>query len=136
MMACFLFAATFNSCISISLAFSCASINAYISMDGCTFIVIMFSSLASIFILYASTNFYSTTLSSSNYSMNIGSINVAPGLIYAFACQCFLLLHKNSTANVPVWSISWIIVYEIISFHCMFFLLHILRIMKNVTVTL
>ncbi len=102
MMARFLFATTFNSCISISLAFSCASINAYISMDACTFIVIIFSSLASIFILYASTNFYSRTLSSSNYSMNIGSINVTPGLIYAFACQCFLFLHKNSTTNVPV----------------------------------
>jgi hypothetical protein len=130
------FVVTFNSCILISMAFSCASINAYIFVDGCTSIMIMFSSLASIFIVYASTNCYSIALSSSNYSMNIGSINVALGLVYTFACQCFLLLHKNSTTNVFVWFMSWIIVCEIVSFHCMFFLLHILRIMKNATVTL
>lgn len=96
------FVVTFNSCILISMAFSCASINAYIYVDGCTSVMIMFSSPASIFIVYASTNCYSIALSSSNYSMNIGSINVALGLVYTFACQCLLLLHKNSTANVLV----------------------------------
>jgi hypothetical protein len=49
-------------------------------------------------------------LSSSNSSVNIGSMNVAPGPFCTLTHQCLLLLHQNSIANVIVWFISWIIV--------------------------
>ncbi len=104
------FAKAFDSNISISIAPSCASINAYTCVDDCTFTMTMLSSLASICTIYASTNYYSTALSSSDSSMNTQSINVALGFVYALTHQCLLLLRKNSTIDVPIWFISWIIV--------------------------
>jgi hypothetical protein len=81
------------------------------SMDSCCSTATTFSSLSSFYTIYASTKCCSTPLSSFDFSMNIGSIDVAPGLVYSFAHQCHLLLLENSTANVPVVSMSWIIVY-------------------------
>jgi hypothetical protein len=43
--------------------------------------------------------------------MNIGSINVALNDVYSLACQCLLLFCKNSTTNVLVVFMSWIIIY-------------------------
>jgi hypothetical protein len=43
--------------------------------------------------------------------MHTGSINVALGPICSLACQCHMLLRKNSTIDVLVISMSWIIVY-------------------------
>jgi hypothetical protein len=45
---------------------------------------------------------YSTTSSSSDFSMNIESTNVALGLVYSLARQHLLFLRKNSITNVPV----------------------------------
>jgi hypothetical protein len=75
----------------------------YIFVDSCSF-----ASLASFYIVYASTKCYSTTSSSSNFSMNIESTNVVSSFICSFACQCFFhfCAKKNSTINVLVVSIS------------------------------
>jgi len=45
------------------------------------------------------------------YAFNTKSIDVVPSHVYKLAHQRFLLLCKNSTTNVPAWSISWIIIY-------------------------
>jgi hypothetical protein len=42
--------------------------------------------------------------------MNTISINVTLGPVCALTRQRLLLLHKNSTIDVQVWFISWIIV--------------------------
>jgi hypothetical protein len=43
--------------------------------------------------------------------MHIGSINVTHIPVYYLTCQHHLLLLKNSTINVLIISMSWIIVY-------------------------
>ncbi len=96
------------SCLSISIALCCPfaiacafvdyCIATYTFVDGYTSTPTIFSSLTSVYVIYASTKSCSTTLSSSNSTMNIVSINVALGPIYYFTCQLFLLLRKNSTA--------------------------------------
>jgi hypothetical protein len=78
-------------------------------VDGCIYASTMFSSLASIYIVCASTKCFSTT-SSANSSMNIGSTNVIPSLVYSLTCQPLLLMRKNSIVDVWVVSMSWIIV--------------------------
>jgi hypothetical protein len=42
--------------------------------------------------------------------MHIRSIDVVPSLVYPLTRQCHIFLCKNSTADVPVVSMSWIIV--------------------------
>ncbi len=112
MIARLLFATTSDSHLSIFIGLCCPFAITYTSMDyytatytfvdGCIFAPTMFSSLTSVCAIYASTKCYSTTLSSSNFSMNIGSTNVIPSLVYFLARQPLLLMHKNSTANVLV----------------------------------
>ncbi len=70
-----------------------------------------FSSLASFYTIYASTKCCFSALSSYDFSMHFGSINVARGPIYSLACQCCLLLCKNSITDVSIMSQLWIIVY-------------------------
>jgi len=116
-----LFAIASTSPCSISITFCCASTNVYTSMACCTFnctfvdncssFVTTFSSLASFYIVCASTKCYSLASSSSDSSMHIRSIDVALSPVYFLAHQHHLLLHKNSSANVPVVSMSRIIVY-------------------------
>jgi hypothetical protein len=48
----------------------------------------------------------STKCCSTTSSMNIVSIDVAIGLVCFLACQCLLLLCKNSTTNLPIVFIS------------------------------
>jgi len=113
-----LFATTSNSRLSISIALPCVfaiactyvnyCTSTYTFVDGCTCASTTFSSLAS---FYTSTKCYSVVSFSPNSSMNIGSTNVAPSLIYFLTHQCLLLLCKNSTIDVLVVPISWIIVY-------------------------
>jgi hypothetical protein len=79
-------------------------------MDGCTFGSTMFSSPASVYIVCVSTKCCSTTSSSSNSSMNIRSTYVAPSHVCSLTCQCLFILHKNSTIDVPIISMSWIII--------------------------
>jgi hypothetical protein len=80
-------------------------------VDGYTSASTMFSSFTSICAICASTKCYSTTSSSSYSSMNTKSIDVAFGPICSLAHQCFILVHKNSTLDVPIISMSWIITY-------------------------
>jgi hypothetical protein len=61
-------------------------------------------------IICASTKWCSSALSPSDSSMHTGSIDVAPGPICPLTRQHHLLLLKNSTINVPVVSMFWIIV--------------------------
>jgi hypothetical protein len=75
-------------------------------VDSCFFASTMFSSLASFCVVCASTKCYSTTLFSSNSSMNIESINVVPSLVCSLTRQCLLLLHKNLIIDVSVVSMS------------------------------
>jgi hypothetical protein len=77
----------------------------YIFVDSCYSITTTFSSLASFCTIYASTKCCSTSSSSSDSLMNIGSIDVAPGLVCFLTCQCRLLLHKNSIIDVSIVSI-------------------------------
>jgi hypothetical protein len=69
------------------------------------------SSLVSFCTIYASIKWCSLTSSSSNSPMHTKSIDVAPSPICSLAHQCHLLLRKNSTTDVPIVFMSWIIVY-------------------------
>jgi hypothetical protein len=71
-------------------------------VDSCFSVSTTFSSLASFCTIYVSKKCCSTTLSSSNSSMNISSTDVAPGPFCSFTCQCLLLLFKYSIIVVPV----------------------------------
>jgi hypothetical protein len=62
----------------------------------------MFSSLVSLCTICASTKCYSTASASFDSSMNTISTDVAPSLFCFLACQCCLLLHKNSIIDVPI----------------------------------
>jgi hypothetical protein len=75
-------------------------------VDGCTSTSTTFSSLAFICVVYASTTCCSIALSSFNFSMNTGSLDVHPSPPYSLTRQCFLLLCKNSITNVLIISMS------------------------------
>jgi hypothetical protein len=112
----FTIASTSCCCISIGLwcvftivcAFVVYCTFNYTSMDRCSSFTTMFSSLGSFYTIYASTKCYSSTSSSFDSSMHTRSINVALGPICSLACQRCLLMRKNSIANVPIESMSWI----------------------------
>jgi hypothetical protein len=116
-----LFAIISTSHYSISINFCCAFAIVYMFVVCCTITFIfvnnnyscatMFSSFASLCTIYASTKWCSSISSSFDFSMHIKSIDVAFVLVYSLTCQRHLLLHKNSTRNVPVISMSWIIIY-------------------------
>jgi len=105
-----LFTIGFDSRLSISIALRCVFAITYTSMDGYTSTSTMFSFLASICIICASTNCCSTTLSSFDSSMNTSSIDVALHPTCYLVCQFLLLLHRNSITNVLVLYILWIII--------------------------
>ncbi len=117
---CLFFAIAFASRCSIftalrcAFAFVCTSLVCYIFnctyVDSCSSFITMFSSLVSFCIIYASTKCYSSTSFSFNFSMHTWSIDVAPGFVCSFALQHHLLHPKNSTTNILVISMSWIIV--------------------------
>jgi hypothetical protein len=77
-------------------------ISTCIFVDVCIIASTTLSSLVSFCIAYVSTKCSSTTLSSSDSSMNIESSNVALSPLRSLARQCYFLLHKNSTSNFPV----------------------------------
>jgi hypothetical protein len=110
---CFFFATTSNSHLYVSIAYTFVAYYIFTSIfsDGCFFASTTFSSLASLCIIYASTKCCSITSFSFDSLMNIGSINVAPSHVCSITCQRPLLLHKNSTSNVPSLYISWIIIW-------------------------
>ncbi len=113
---CFLFATASNSRLSIFVALCYAFAISYTSMacctstctsmDSCSSASIMFSSLVAFCIVYASTKCCSTSLSSSNSSMTTKSTNVTLNPVCSPTRQRLLLLHKNSTTDVPVISMS------------------------------
>ncbi len=141
-----LFTIASDSRLLISITLRCASTIAYtfldcctstyIFMDGCTFTWMTFSSLALFYLVYASTKCCSTTSYSSNFSMNTKSTNVAPGFVRSLTRQCLLLLLKNSTADVPVVFISWIIICTNYIFSLYAFPSTHPKMMMNVMVTL
>ncbi len=88
---------------------ACCTFN-YTSMNGRSSCVTMFSSLVSFCIIYASTKWCSLASSSFDFSMHTGSIDVALGHVYFLTRQHHLLLHKNSTVDVPIVFMSWIII--------------------------
>jgi hypothetical protein len=116
-----LFTTTFTSHYSISIALHCASAIVYtyvacytfnyIFVNNCSSWATTFSSLASFCIVYASIKWCSSSLSSSNSSMHIESIDVVSGFGYFLAHQHRLLLFKNSIAYVPIIFVFWIIAY-------------------------
>ncbi len=104
-----------NSWFSISIALHCVSAiictfvdrctSTCTSMDSCSYISTMLSSPVSFYIVYASTNCYSKTSSSSNSSMNTESTDAALGPICFLAHQCLFLLRKNLNVDVQIVSI-------------------------------
>ncbi len=106
----------------------------YIFVDRCYFASTMFS-FASLCTIYASPKCYSIASSSFDSSMNIKSINVAFGFVCFLARQHFLLMCKKSTIDVLIVSMFQIIVWQIIYFHYMPSLMHILKMMMNVAMT-
>jgi hypothetical protein len=82
----------------------------YTYVNNCSSCATTFSSLASFRIVYASIWRCSSTSSSSDSSMHTKFIDVVFGPIYSHACQRYLLLSKNSIANVLVIFVSWIII--------------------------
>jgi hypothetical protein len=115
----FLFTTTSNSCLSISIALcrafaiACTSVvwytSTYTFLDGCTSASTTFFPPMSFYVVYASTKCYSIASFSSNSSMNTKSTNVVHGPVYFLARQLIIRLHKNSTTNVLVLYILWII---------------------------
>jgi hypothetical protein len=101
-----------NLCCAFAIV--CTSMACY--TFNCTFVnscfsyITTFSSLVSFYTVYASTRWCSSTLSSFNSSMHIGSINVALGHVCSLTCQRCLFLCKTSTIDVPVVFMSWIII--------------------------
>jgi hypothetical protein len=69
-------------------------------VNGCIFTSMTFSSLAFVYVAYASTDYYYIIFSSFDSIMNIQSTNVTPSPSCSFACQLFQRLCKNSTTNV------------------------------------
>jgi len=110
------FVIAFASRCYISIAFHyafaiiCTSMACYTfnctSVDSCSSFAKMFSSLVSLCTICASTKCCSSTLSSSYSSMHIKFTDVALDHVYFLAHQHHLLLHKNSTTNVPIVSMS------------------------------
>jgi hypothetical protein len=80
-------------------------------MDNYSFALTTFSSFASFYTFYASTKCYSIASSSFHSSMNTKSTDVAHGFVCSLTCQRLLLLRKNSTIDVLIVFMSWIIVY-------------------------
>jgi hypothetical protein len=64
-------------------------------VDNCSSITTMFPSLASFCIVSTSTKCYFTVSSSSNSSINIGSIDVTPGLVLSCMPTSFAFAQKN-----------------------------------------
>jgi hypothetical protein len=137
----------FNSCFSISIALFCAFAIASTSVDCCTSTCTFvdnytststtFYSLASFYVISSSTKCYSIALFSFDFLMNIGSIDVALGLVDSLACQLLLLLQKNSTCRCLIS--TYIVNYLLCKLHILvvrFFLLHIQKMMINATITL
>jgi len=106
------FAITSASGLSISITLCFVFVTTYTSVVCCIVVdnyystSIIFSSLASFYDVYVFTKCYSIASLSSDSSMNIRSTNVAPSPIRSFACQRLLLLHKNSTIDIPIVSMS------------------------------
>jgi hypothetical protein len=102
--------------INLHCAFAIVCTSVVYFMFNCTFVnsysscVTMLSSLASFYIVCASTKWCFIVSSSSDSSMYIEFIDVTPSLVYSLACQRCLLMRKNSTVYVPVISMSWIII--------------------------
>jgi hypothetical protein len=124
-----------STLISISSTVGCTPINIYTSIDGCTPTSNMLSSFASFYIACASIDYYSTPSSSSNSSMYTRSIDVILGHACSLELQPLICLCKNSTIDVLILYIFWIIICA----HCIFSmydLLHILKMMVNIATTL
>jgi hypothetical protein len=100
----------YGTLISISIALGYITINVCTFINVCTLALDTSFSFASYCTTCVSTNGCSTPSSSFDFSMCIGSIDVAPGLACSFELQPRLHLHKNSIADVPIIYISWIIV--------------------------
>ncbi len=117
--ACLLFMTISNSHLSISITLCCAStiICTYVdcctstctSVDGYTSASTMFSSLASICEVCVSTKCCSTSLSSSNSSMNIGSINVVSGFVCSLTQQLFSVFvqEQNYRSSNSIYIVNY-----------------------------
>ncbi len=87
-------------CFCIRLHLCGLLYSTYTSRDRCSSTSTMFSSLVSFSIVCSFAKCCSTISSSSNSSMNTGSIDVALSLICSSGCQHLLVLCKNSTTNI------------------------------------
>jgi hypothetical protein len=88
--------------ILISIAFDCTSINVCTSIDGYIIASAMSSSFASFYTACASTNYYSTTSFSPDFSMYTRSIDiVAHGPTCSLTLQLLLHLCKNLIIDAP-----------------------------------
>ncbi len=110
----FCFTLLYLHCLHCVSAIVYTSVACYIFnctfVDSCFSFAPMFSSLALFYIIYASTIDCSPTSSSSNFSMHTRSIDVILGLVYFLTRSYCLLLRKNSTANVLIVFMFWIII--------------------------
>jgi hypothetical protein len=142
---CCLFITTFDSWLLISIALRCAyaitctyvdcCTSTYTFVDGYTSASMMFSSLAFICTACASTNYNSTTLSFSNSSMNIESIDVLLVLSIVLYANIFCFCAKTQLQTFQSYLYHELLFAQIISSHYMPFLLHISK-MMNTAMTL
>ncbi len=109
MVACLLTFAKLGALILISITLYYIFVDSCTYANGCTFTLNTSSSSTSFCVTCSSIDCYSTPLSSFDFSMFTGSTKVVLGPTYTFELQPFLYLRKNSTTNVPVLNISWII---------------------------
>jgi hypothetical protein len=110
---CIVLAITFDTHLSISMTFRCASTIPCISMDyctstytfvdECTFASTTFSSPTSIYTVYASTKCCSIASSSFDSSMNTRSTYVIPSCVCFLACQLPLLLRKKLNYRCSIY---------------------------------
>ncbi len=132
------FVKTSNSHLSLSIAYTIVACytTTCTSMDSCFSTSTTFSSLASFCIIYASTECYSTTSSSSDSSMNTESTNAVSSLVFLLHANVFCFYVKTQFQMFQLYLCLELFSAQIVSFHYMPSLLHILKMMMNAMVTL
>jgi hypothetical protein len=119
MISCILFVATSDSCTLISIAFNCVYVIAYTFVDGCIFPSMMFSSFASIYVVYASTNYCSTTSFSSNSSMNTKPTYVALSHVSLLHANVFCFCVKSQLQMFQFYLYHELLFAQIVFSHYM-----------------
>jgi hypothetical protein len=137
---------TFVSCCSVSITLHCAStivytfvvcyIINYTSVDSCSSCAIMFSSLVSFYIVYASIKWWFITSSSFDSSMHTGWIDVDLVLSFFLHTNIVYICTKTQPQIFQLHLCLELLSTQIVFSHYMLSILDIPKMMMNATTTL